>query len=284
MKKAIRTDPFIFRWKVSEAGYQWANGISDGKPHLVTRFEPGKGIRLIEPPNGTFAEFARLEPTENGIREFAEKFGDLFDTYSEPDHVAHDGTVSGGASMKRWRSAIGDMRVLFDLWKSIQNRRFAELKKVISWQKTGRSFSSVSYRIETPTRKRDQMLGHSKFSRNAFSRFSKGDVLLPARYALQEEINLRLAEHPTVPRLAWTPDTRETSGGYYQRIVFIPPNLLAAMWLQFAQAVTGEFGLQQCICGKFFQVGPGGRRADATTCSDACRQRKRRRTNSSESG
>jgi hypothetical protein len=57
----------------------------------------------------------------------------------------------------------------------------------------------------------------------------------------------------------------------------MPPNLLAAMWLQFAHAVTGEFQLQLCAgCGKYFQVGPGARRADATTCSDACRQRKKR--------
>ena len=74
-----------------------------------------------------------------------------------------------------------------------------------------------------------------------------------------------------VPRLAWTPD-------YHQRLIFVPSNLLAAMWLQFAQAVTGEFKLKRCEqCGEYFPVGPGGKRADAETCGDRCRQRKRRR-------
>ncbi len=272
MKTPLNTDPFIFRWKMSEAGYQWAKGIMDAKPHLVPRLEPGKGFRPTEPPKEMFAEFAKLDPTQDGIRTFADEYGDLFDRYELQDHAAHNGTASGGASLRRWQSEIEDMRVLFDLWDNIQNRRIAALKRVIRWEKTKDGDSSVSYLLKTSIRERHQMLAHSKLSKGALIRFAddKG-VLLAARCALREEINLRLSEHPTVPSLAWTPD-------YDERIIFKPPHLLAAMWLQFAQAVTGEFGIKRCICGKFFQTGPGGRRADAITHSDACRQRKSRAT------
>ncbi len=269
MKKPIKTDPFIFSWGVNEAGYEWAKGLTDGKPRLVARFEPGKGIRVTEPPKGAFAEFARLDPTKDGIRAFAKSHGDLFNSYSTESQAAHDGTVSGGASLKTWQSEIGDMRVLFDLWENIQNRRSAALKKVIRWEKTKDGDKALSYVLQTPRREHSHTLWHSRLAKAAISRFRDGDVLLPARFALREEINRRLAEHPTVPSLAWTPE-------YEQRIIFKPPHLLAAMWLQFAQAVTGEFQVKKCICGKFFQVGPGGRRADADTCSDACRQRKSR--------
>jgi|SRR5271165_1327136 len=268
MKTPINTDPFIFRWKVSEAGYQWAKGIMDKKPHLVPRLEPGKGFRQTEPPKEVFAEFARLDPTEDGIKRFANEYGALFSSYGTEDRVAHDGIVSGGASLKKWQSEIEDMRVLFDLWDNIQNRRIAALKKIIRWEKTKDGHSSVSYVLTTSRRTRDQMLGHSRFSKAAMIRFADdGGVLMAARCALREEINSRLSEHPTVPSLAWTPN-------YDERIVFKPPHLLAAMWLQFAQAVTGEFGIKRCVCGRFFQTGPGGRRADAITHSPACRQRK----------
>jgi hypothetical protein len=270
MKTPVNTDPFIFRWKVSEAGYQWAKGITDGKPHLVPRLEPEKGFRPTEPRMATFAEFARLDPTHDGIMGFADRYGDLFNSYDIEDSVAHDGTVSGGASLKRWQSEIEDMRVLFDLWDNIQNHRIAALKKVIRWQKMKDGDSSVSYLLKTSTRTRDQMLAHSKLSKDALIRFADDrGVLLAARCALREEINLRLSEHQTVPRLAWTPD-------YDERIIFKPPHLLATMWLQFAQAATGAFGIKRCICGKFFQTGPGGRRADAITHGPACRQRKSR--------
>lgn len=272
MKTPVKTDPFIFRSRVSEAGYQWAKGIMDGKPHLVPRLEPGKGFRLTEPRKEMFAEFARLDPTQDSIRGFADKYGELLDRHGTEDRVAHDdGTASGGASLKRWQSEIEDMRVLFDLWDNIQNHRIAVLKKVVRWEKTKDGDSSVSYLIKTSRRTRDQMLAHSKLTRSSLLiRFADDrGVLLAARCALREEINLRLSEHPTVPSLAWTPD-------YDERIIFKPPHLLAAMWLQFAQAVTGEFGIKQCLCGRFFQTGPGGRRADADTCSPACRQRKSR--------
>jgi hypothetical protein len=269
MKTEINSDPFIFRWKVSEAGYRWAKGM-DGKPHLVPRLEPGKRIKPMDLPKTAFAEFARLDGTEEKIRGFADKYGDLFNTYRVQDHVVHGGVTSFGASLKTWQSAIEDVRVLVDLWDNIQNRRIAALKRVIRWEKTKDGDSSVSYLLKTSTRERDQMLAHSRLSEGALIRFAddKG-TLLAARCALREEINLRLSEQPTVPCLAWTPD-------YDERIIFKPPHLLAAMWLQFAQAVTGEFGIKRCLCGKFIQTGPGGKRADVDTCSPACRQRKKR--------
>ena len=94
---------------------------------------------------------------------------------------------------------------------------------------------------------------NSYFSQSDINLFRKAGVLLIARTALQREVNLRLAAHPTIPQLAWTPD-------HDHRILFKPPNLLAAMWLRFAEAITGEFQLRRCVeCRKYYQIGPGGR-------------------------
>ena len=261
----VKNDPFIVRETVSEAGYEWIKGV-DGKPRIVSRRVPGLGFRLCEPHPGLFREFAALSPTEDAIVQFAGQYGDLFNRYAfEQDAPREDGTVSHGASFGTWTKEIADMRVLLELWEDIQHRRITALERVIKW-----TAKDVSYVIETPRHTANVTLAHADIPRSGFSRFSPKDALLPAKCALQMEINKRIAEQPTIPRLAWTPD-------YHQRLIFTPPNLLGAMWLQFAQAIAGEFELYPCdACGKFFQRGPGGRRADATTCSDTCRQRKKR--------
>jgi hypothetical protein len=265
-------NPFAFWGAVSEAGYEWAKG-KDGKQHLIPRREPGIGYRACKPHSALFLEFAKMPPSKEAIQNFASLYGDLYSRYGAGHSgTRKDGTVASGASLGTWAKESGDMRVLVGLWRDIQQRQIAALKKIIKWGER-----EVGYEIKTPLRERSATLAHADIPATGFARFGPKDVVLPARCALQLEINLRLAEHSTVAQLSWTTDTRDTSGDYYQRIVFQPPNLLAAMWLQFAQAVTGEFQLKVCEgCGKHFQAGPGGRRADATTCSDVCRQRKRR--------
>jgi hypothetical protein len=262
----VKTDPFIIHETVSEAGYEWLKGV-DGKPRLVPRRVQGVGFRRCEPHPGLFREFALLSPTRDAIAGFAGQYGDLFNSYALEQAVTReDRTGTQGTTLGAWSKEIGDMRVLVELWENIQHRRIAALKQIIKW-----TAKDVGYLIETPAHSSNTTIAHADIPGSGFTRFGWKDVVLPARCALQMEINKRIATHPTVPRLALTPDHR-------QRLIFVPPNLLGAMWLQFAQAVAGELELYPCdACGKFFQRGPGGRRADATTCSDACRQRKKRK-------
>ena len=58
------------------------------------------------------------------------------------------------------------------------------------------------------------------------------------------------------------------------RLQITPKNLLAAMWLQFAQAVTGDKEYRQCKqCGKPFEISlaPEGMRKSREYCTDPCR-------------
>jgi hypothetical protein len=219
-----------------------------------------------EPPIGLFLAFAALKPTQKAITAFADEHGDLFETYAGfGDSVLRDnGTATVGTSLTQWKRAIEDMHDLVTLWQQIKQRRLADLKTFVT-----RDDKGISYEIGG----RYVMLAHADIALDIpMSRFAPKDVLLPAKYALQKEINRRLSDPVTfcVPQLAWTPDN-------HQRIIFRPNNLLAAMWLQFGQAVTEQFQLRVCEgCGEYFQVGPGGRRADAKTCGDTCRQRKNR--------
>lgn len=57
--------------------------------------------------------------------------------------------------------------------------------------------------------------------------------------------------------------------GLFQ-ILLRPKNLLAALWFELAQLLSGDATIRQCLhCGSWFEVGPGtGRRLDAKFCKD----------------
>lgn len=259
---------FAFRASVSEAGYEWRKG-TDGKLRLIPCRVPGRGFLSLETPPGLFCGFASTTQTKEAIQRFAGLHGDLFSRYDMNQGVAlKDGTWIPGTALGRWSQEIEDMRILITLWSDIQQLKIESLSKVIKWTN-----KEVGYVLKTPRRKSRVTLAHTYLGEAHFGPFSENDVVLPAHYALQREINVRLSDYAAVPQLTWTSDKH----GQHQRIIFRLPNLLSAMWLQFAQAVTSEFQLKKCpVCHTYFQAGPGARRIDAITCGGKCRQAKKR--------
>ena len=267
MKTEVKKDPFIFQWARNTAGYEWVNGSYDEDVHLIPRDEPGMGIDVYEPPIGLFLEFADLSANKKAIQEFASHYGDLFNSYGLSDLAIPESWMReqshtfqkwpAGQSLEAWKTDIGDMRNLVAFWDDIRHKRLTNLKKIIK-----RTDRDISYSING----RWVLLEHSDFDWRVY-RFAPKDILLPAKFALQAEINRRLRAPRTLTfsRLAFTPEND-------QRIIFRPSNLLAGLWLQFAQAVTGKFRLRECaFCRKPFQIGPGGRKSNAQTCSDKCK-------------
>jgi hypothetical protein len=267
IKQFKSADPFAFYCYVEEDGYEWAGDRLVGSGCLGSRII-GRAM-----PANAFLEFANLEPTREEVRGFAARYGLLFSSYRPEALVVVRDTLEAGSTLKEWAAEIADMRVLVDLWLSIKAKnRQRELKKVITWKDNG-----VRYSIRTPKARWDAWLA-TPGSSDA-GPFKKGDVLLPARYALQNEINRRLMapEMATVPRLIWAREfLSEHRERERSRIVFTPPNLLTALWLQFARAVASlDFNVRECRgCRMLFLTGPGsGKRADAKTCGNVCKQR-----------
>jgi hypothetical protein len=284
-------DPFPFVWLVEESGYEWVKG-HDLEWRLTARTSatPQRRLRPYIPlkGNGLFLKFAAVNPTRNGIKEFANRYGLLFDKYADTDAVCRrpgQYTISQlfGTSLRMWRSEIEHMNLLVQIWRAVRGGQKRKLKKFIVWageRAVGYEFCGSHVWLAT-----EDINGH------LLSRFRAGDVLRPAIYLLQREVNRRIAENETsaykiVPRLAWCPGPRiegSTRPDHHQRLVFQPTNLLAAMWLQFARAVTEEYRLRICEgCGEYFQVGKGARRMHARTCGDRCRQRLSRRRRDEE--
>jgi hypothetical protein len=93
-----------------------------------------------------------------------------------------------------------------------------------------------------------------------------GDLVAPARYCVQSEMNQQLRDIGA--RLLW--NRSHTN----QELCFVPSHLLAAVWLQFAQAVDGNKGYRSCQqCGRWFELSTKLARADKQFCTDACRSR-----------
>jgi hypothetical protein len=257
-------ETFILRNAVCDAGYEWKKA-EDGEPLLVMQNKPGVGLHMQDLHAGVFREFATLK-AQDDIKRFADKFGDLFNYWSDPPN-RHNRTSVLGRPISTWMDEIADMRVLVNLWDHIKERNFEALKKLIFLTNEGPEY--VIPRAKTGDH--IEKLAHVTLPSGNRIQFARNDLLLPARCALQIEVNARLSENTTIPELTWTPDTKE-SGGYHQRITFRPKNLLSAIWIQFAQAITEELKMRRCeYCGKYFQVGPGAAREDARFCKDVCR-------------
>ena len=57
-------------------------------------------------------------------------------------------------------------------------------------------------------------------------------------------------------------------------MVLVPHSLTAAIWLQFAQAITANYGFGQCnVCLTWFEIAPGKGRPEKRFCSNACSMR-----------
>jgi hypothetical protein len=104
---------------------------------------------------------------------------------------------------------------------------------------------------------------------------TSGDAQRRGQQALRIEINRVLTDTvtPSHTTLALTPELG---------LARCPVNLLAYMWLCLARVVSGEIEERPCemftSCGEYIYVGqgPGFQRNDTTTCSAACRQKKKR--------
>jgi hypothetical protein len=101
---------------------------------------------------------------------------------------------------------------------------------------------------------------HARF-RRAFDLFEKGDnSALVKRWNATDNVALIHSE------LRVGPEGR-------LQMVFVPPDLLHALWLQFALHACSEAKLFRCErCNKAFVVGSGtGRRSTSIWCSNACK-------------
>jgi hypothetical protein len=99
-----------------------------------------------------------------------------------------------------------------------------------------------------------------------FRKFTPGDLVLPAQYALQRLVSRKLKEHASSANLLW--DWQRTHPDL--RIQLVPSSLISALWLQLAMAIDGNRNYRRCeSCTRWFELS-GDARGDAKFCRQAC--------------
>jgi hypothetical protein len=287
--------PFEFEWYVPKGGFQWVDGKAldsrQGKRQffLTNRITSGipmqRPYKPLEDETGLFRQFVDTPSTQEGILQFANKYGLLGGEASvfveillsktkvpvveflslvegEGEQERRVGSVTVGERLEVWQKAIIDMKRAVEVFDAIQRRDTQYLAQFIHWQDR----DLVLYKRKIGDTTYHSIIGRRETDPGRMNRFRYGDVLLPAQYFLQVFVNQHMEVNPSNARLLWD-DMSHPS------IFVCPHGLLAALWLQLALAIDGDRTYRSCrVCSKWFEVGLTKRR-DAKTCSDSCRKK-----------
>ena len=286
---------YEFSWTRNESGYRWLRTrsaidgktgrspelfLTDGNPVGPTYGNPR--YLPLEDHTALFRIFADTDPTEEGILEFANKYGFLGHdpSISIPIKLPNDGgeVLGLGESIQSWKKEISIILTAVTLWDLAESNDIKELKKFIHWK--GKHTVIYKFGIKSIKRKGKWpkfQVGRSiiamdenendRFRPELMARFRPGDLNHPARCHVQNMINDRI-EGLVSSRMLWESERDRLS------LYFVPSSLLGAMWLQFAQAIDGDKKYRRCQeCRKPYEISPEKARTSKFYCSNACRSK-----------
>jgi hypothetical protein len=262
-----------FLWRVPSAGHYWIEGepVEDGQQptnrFLIGDAAPGQIAYVSEynplrTHNGLFRTFAETKTSEEGIVEFANRFGCLGGDVrvtvlvKTPDgaEVMRDGELQD-----KWEDEILTMRILIKIWELAKKRDEVGLGKFIQWKHDAIHFLLPP--LHSASAGRPRVIAAMQIPPN----FRNGDTVMPARCFLQKRVNEKL--HGVRASLLW--NVKQTELG----LRLVPQSLIGCLWLQFAKAIEGNKNYQQCgNCQGWFEIGGSrGARADKKFCSPSCK-------------
>lgn len=273
---------------VDAGGYRWAQveaigeGLGRGESgrYIVGKSDgvPGNNLVRTYDPTGTpalFRHFGDLEGTEDAVNRFADKYGLLGGSTSvtvaiPKEDVPNEDVVSLGEGLNGWRAAIREMNETITIWDWVCERDVESLGKHILW-KDGPDGTFVSYYGE-PIDGTDKpsikggyhLIAHaSAGDRSLIASFAHGDLIAPAATLVRSRVNTQLKKGAY-------PYLYQADNQLSFRLGTKPAGLLAALWLQFAEAIEGNLRFRRCDhCSKWFEYKPGRGRFPRQYCSQA---------------
>jgi hypothetical protein len=270
-KQSTVKQPFQFGWQVPEDGYRCERipvdkrvpGGPTSEMWLVESTPVGVStmVRWHQPLNentGLFREFAQVDVTPEGVIAFANRYGSLGGELGQlvtlGNRRAKEKSVYRGEAISAWTEEIVSLRRLLSLWD-------AERKPEIIFSTKPKVISAESVRPAGM----DEIVVYRDTEPDTYERLRDRPAEIAQHY-LRTKIDAKLLEHRSTTRLM-----NDKKRGL-PTLFIVPSSLIAAIWLQFARAVDGDRQYRSCKnCNKWFQIGRGGRRADAECCSDSCR-------------
>lgn len=267
-----------FVWHVPQHGFcsVHTKAVDDAEDDYLVECKP-LGSRFIYHPlhnTGLFRTFADTPPTTQGILMFANRFGFL--NHAEEQRLIEipcEGrmVIARAEPLSFWRWEIWAMRLAVELWDAAQAGDTTTLSRRIAWTQ-GPGGMGVLYGTQIAGDRPGEphyreWIASPTIHPERLERFPPGDLIMPALYRVQQFVNDHMTRRVSV-RLAWD----EARNRLELRIV--PQNLIGALWLQFARAISGQKAYRRCEeCGAWFEVSREVTRSDRLYCSNACRTR-----------
>jgi hypothetical protein len=284
-----------FEWYVSETGHQCLSttpiprrGQQGSQGDYLAERLPKKR-RAYEPlveHTGLFRTFASLADDKDAIVAFADKYGLLLGgnetifvplPRGERAAITRDGNLGSvpAERLDTWRAEIAEMRELLALWCAARESDKKKLAAHLKWH----GGDVVSYRPAPEHSITEEAIWRRERDP---APMAVGDLIKPALYYLARRVTRRLEgdeERPALafPALIW--DTDKVA----PVLVLSPKNLLGALWLQFAQAISGNKIFRECDeCSTWFEVSKSAFRVNRMYCSGACKAKAYRRRQEKE--
>jgi hypothetical protein len=242
-----------FEWYVFEDGFEWKRCTVKDGPTLsfLCPKNGGRAQTAYDPLAHTelFDQFSRLYSPES-IMTFADKYGwlGLHGNYG-PEY---DGCY--GEARVEWTHQISEMRIVLELWDLIQAEDVRALKEFIHWRERHVEFccrllegGGIRGCPKVPkTGFRFDIIAQDGFGRH-FPTWKRGEVLRPATLFVATTVNGALRRQISSTAVF---DKDGALRPYYS-----PTCLLAALWLQVYQQITGQTKFRRCgICGSRMDV------------------------------
>ncbi|MBT9174317.1 MAG: hypothetical protein DDT21_02731 [Syntrophomonadaceae bacterium] len=307
MQEYLDIEQSFFVWPRADRGYYWDEQARPGglfgemienpprpEPPYLLETPETTGFyttRVMEQEPALFLKFADIQPTREGILEFANAYGPLTHgetevltpRYSYPEGREEekpwkhgvfglcdqkDGRIYGTVfadSLKFWQNEIRDMRWTVQVWEWFEKRDAVALERVIHWSKDGQGVSYVLADWEglSDATVKGDIMDQIKAARIPFStgplasKDYHGEVLArfrPGDVLLPAQYLVQSRINEKLQKLVIRP--RLLMNDHNQLEPYLcPKNLLAAMWFQFFRTATGEKRFRRCsICGLWADV------------------------------
>lgn len=241
-----------FTWRRAVRGYHWIDAEGVRRLVPIDAIQPDwnssperyvSEYRPLAERSGLFWEFAALDPTEDAIRQFADKFG-LLGANPQFNLIPKQARLQP-ESFELWKREIEDLRQAVVAWRLVVSGERKALEKLK--RKLARPDAPLAIQRHLHVNEKDPAM------------FFLGAIQRATDPRLQQEVLSRLVFAGSKPRL---------------NVIMEPQSLLGTLWLQFAAAVDAGKSFAKCPrCGVPFEVSrdPSGKRRSARFCSDRCR-------------
>ena len=260
-----------FVWRVPTAGYKWCRQDGERLVEIAQDASADPYAELLIPvTDGKFRDSVPEDDTETDLALFRE-----FRPLTE-----HTGLFREFAATKRTRAGIkdfadryGNLGAEFDVLGDLENRNepldppgdVETMEEYAEWLRTDqwdyRSVDSLARWESEIQRMRKCLADWDAVQQRSGNEKKTTEVL--------RVINNALYDHRVGVGVGRTPKQRNRAV-----LQFVPVNLAGALWVQFARAVAGNCDYRQCEqCRRWYELNPDTARTSRLYCGDPCRSR-----------